>query len=217
MKTKKIMLFVCGLALCFTACDTLNSFLNTNGNSSSSASGNSNSSNYGTSGGSATSLEAAVLAELNFARTKPKEYVAARLQPYAASGSTALKECISEMNKMSPVAALKEGAGLTKTAREWVAVQGPTGETGHGSGSNSFTTRIQKYSKWTQVAENISYGHNDAEKIVRQLLEDNGVASRGHRKNILNQAYTHVGIACGEHKVFRYMCVQDFAANYSAK
>ena len=85
----------------------------------------------------ATEAELAVITEMNYARTKPQEYVSQRLQPLVSSSSgtylTALNECISQMNAMSPLRELAFGQGLYKAAQEWVAEQGKGSSTGHAS------------------------------------------------------------------------------------
>ena len=164
----------------------------------------------------AVKQEREVVEEINFARTQPKEYVKARLQPYVDAGtaSKAMKECINEMKSMAALKPLRVGSGLTLAAREWVALQGPSEYIGH---DMNLPVRLRKYCYFGYYAENISYGYNDAKKIVIQLLEDDGIPSRGHRKNILSQAYTHIGVGFGPHKKYGYMCVQDFAERYKDK
>ena len=49
------------------------------------------------------------------------------------------------------------------------------------------------------AAENISYGKETALGIVLQLLIDDGVASRGHRKNLFGESLGTVGVACDTH------------------
>lgn len=164
----------------------------------------------------ALKLEREVIEEINFARTQPKEYVKARLQPYVDAGkaSDAMKECINEMNGKAPLKPLQVAAGLTLAAREWVALQGPSEYIGH---DMNLPVRLRKYCYFGYYTENISYGRNDPKEIVIRLLEDDGVSNRGHRKNILSKAYTHIGVGFGPHKKYRYMCVQDFAERYKDK
>jgi len=149
-------------------------------------------------------LEKDVLLEINKARTNPRAYAALYLLPFVRSGnaSAAMKECIIEMRDMKAVNALQPGKGLTLAAKEWVALQGPSEYTGHDMNTDP---RIRKHWSCRTWGENISYGYNDARKIIIQLLEDDGVSSRGHRKNILSRAYTHVGVGCGAHKKYNYM------------
>lgn len=161
-------------------------------------------------------LEKDVILEINKARTNPRAYAALYLLPYVTHGtaSNAMKECIMKMKIMKPVVPLQPGKGLTLAAKEWVALQGPSEYIGH---DMNLPVRLRKYCYFGYYAENISYGYNDAKKIVIQLLEDDGIPSRGHRKNILSKAYTHIGVGFGPHKKYRYMCVQDFAERYKDK
>ena len=155
-------------------------------------------------------LENDVFEEINKARTNPKEYAEKYLLPYVKNGSAsaAMTECINEMKAMQPLPPLKFGKGLALAAKEWVNMQGPGGGFGHGN----LGARLHKHGLHPHTqSENISYGYNDARMIVIKLLEDNSDPNRGHRKNILSRAYTHVGIGCGLHRIYRFMCVQDFA------
>ncbi|MBQ9630125.1 MAG: CAP domain-containing protein [Treponema sp.] len=172
--------------------------------------------NQGTVSGDMSTEELEVLAELNFARMQPSEYVKKRLETMNGT-STARTELINELKVMSPLPALKPGAGLTKAAREWVVKQGATSATGHGSGSDSMGNRIARYGNCSGAGENIAYGSKGAVAIIKALLIDENVSGRGHRKNILSKNYTHVGIAIGSHKGYGTMCVQDFATDYRDK
>ena len=161
-------------------------------------------------------LENDVLEEINKARTNPKEYAEKYLLPYVKNGSAsaAMKECINEMKAMQPLPPLKCGKGLALAAQEWVRLQGPSEYIGH---DMNLWVRLAKYCYFGYYGENISYGYNNARKIVIQLLEDDKVPGREHRKTILSRAFTHVGIGCGTHKRYSYMCVQDFAERYKDK
>ena len=47
--------------------------------------------------------------------------------------------------------------------------------------------RIERYAEWRgSLAENMDFGSSDPMEIVVNLLIDDGVASKGHRKNILS-------------------------------
>ena len=155
---------------------------------------------------------------MNYARTKPQDYVTARLQPLVASASgtyrTALEECISEMNAMSALSAYTAADGLYKCAAEWVAQQGATEATGHDS---NLSARFSKYCKWSSWGENCSYGYDTPQKIVIGLLIDDGVEGRGHRKNILSATFTHAGASIGSHAKYTTMCCIDFASGYEEK
>ncbi len=170
----------------------------------------------------ASDSEKAVITEMNYARTKPGEYVTKKLQPLVSKSSgsylTALNECISQMNAMTAIEELSYGQGLYVAAKEWVEEQGKGSSTGHQSGWDS---RIGKYCSYTTAGENIAYGYDSAEAIVIALLVDDGVSDRGHRKNILEMdghgPYTHAGAAIGSHGEYGTMCCIDYAGGYADK
>ncbi len=61
------------------------------------------------------------------------------------------------------------------------------------------------------VAENIFAGCADPEQIIKQLVIDDGVASRGDRANIFNPDFYAVGIGAAPHPDHACMCVLDYA------
>ena len=185
----------------------------------------------------ASELEQAVIDEMNFARTKPQEYVTERLVPQQSNPTvninktstyqSALQECIYEMNSMDALGKLSYSNGLYKAAKDWVDIQGPKGTTGHQEPiSTAITNRISKYCKVTantsSTGENIAYGYTTAKDIVIALLVDDEISDRGHRVNILGQStaaalYTHAGVAVGSHSKYSIMCCIDYAGGYSDK
>jgi uncharacterized protein YkwD len=94
-----------------------------------------------------------------------------------------------------------------------VSDTGPRGIVGHtGSDGSSALVRIQRRDKTLHaVAETISYGKNEARRIIESLVVDDGVSSRGHRKIILTPEYDMVGPSIGTHKGYRNVCVIDYA------
>ncbi len=64
------------------------------------------------------------------------------------------------------------------------------------------------------IGESIYYGPGSARFVVMELIIDDGVADRGHRKSLFNPAFRAAGVACGPHPRFRSMCAIDFAAKF---
>ena len=177
-----------------------------------------------------------VLREVNIARTQPQVYVQ-KLKKYrnlfrgrrillgnnvyllTREGVAAVDEAINFLKRQKPISPLKPSRGLTFAARDHARDQGYRGSVGHnGSDGSSPFDRMNRYGQWKITAgENISYGEYTGEGVIRQLIVDDGVPNRGHRKNIYNAAFKRVGIACGYHKVYRYMCVMDFAGDFQEK
>jgi hypothetical protein len=108
--------------------------------------------------------------------------------------------------KTTPVAgaALKLEAGMSKACEDHVVQTGPVGHVGHtGTDGSQPWDRMDKYGNWQNiVAESLSYGHTTGKGVVAQLLVDDGVASRGHRYNMMNPNHLVTGIFSGMHSKF---------------
>jgi len=182
------------------------------------------------------SLQQEVFSELNRLRKNPRGYVPI-LKRYkqgfkgnrryiseyvvllTQEGVKPVDEAIEFLRKAPALPALKLSAGISRAARDHVLDLGPDGKVGHfGTDGSSPGERLQRYGKPVgYVAENIGFGDPPGRNMVTILLVDDGVPDRGHRKKMLSGRYTQVGIACGEHKVYRYMCVIDFAEKFEEK
>ena len=78
--------------------------------------------------------------------------------------------------------------------------------------------RMRAVGVWAgSSAEVVAFGHDRAPDIVLQLIIDDGVPSRGHRTAIFDPGLTVAGVGCGPHKVYRFMCVVDFAGALMAR
>ncbi|HSV02791.1 MAG TPA: CAP domain-containing protein [Phenylobacterium sp.] len=169
-------------------------------------------------------VEAAVLDELNFARTHPAQY-ARELRRSAARGGEvgyseignedldALAEAIDFLSRQRPLPPLKPSEGLAAAARAHARMQGRTYLVGHVSPDGAtLSERLHAHGVWAGLAaEDISYGYDDPREVVRQLIIDSGVPSRGHRQNIFGAHYQLAGVSCAAHRAWGAMCVIDFA------
>lgn len=173
-------------------------------------------------------IEAAVLAEINFARTRPRDY-AEQLRAYrkffkgrivwypgnpdglrTEEGVRAVDEAIRFLERQAPLEPIAPAILLARAARDHVREQGPSGETGHYSadGANP-RDRVQRRGGGSYVAEVITYGPPSAVEVVRQLIVDDAVPGRGHRKTLFAAEMRYAGVACGPHRGYRVMCVAD--------
>jgi uncharacterized protein YkwD len=184
-----------------------------------------------------------VILEMNKARADPKKYAELYIKPmlqynwggpfgansYLAPGETVytstkegkngIQSCINDLSRRQSMAPLLPAKGLFLAAKDHTNDTGQKGITGHtGSDGSSMGQRINRYGEWNRGAgENISYGHNIGRDIVVQLLIDDGVSNRGHRNNILNRNFRYAGGAIGSHSSFTYLCVIDYANEYTNK
>ena len=95
-----------------------------------------------------------------------------------------------------PARPLQPSMGLHKAALH----QCLRGAVAHSDGS-----RVSVYVNWRGWGENVgpygivnqaSGGATAAARIVNEFIRDRGVADKGHRTNIANPQWTHVGIGC---------------------
>ena len=180
------------------------------------------------------SLARQVLAEISLARSKPVTYAGyirtfrkqfqgkLYVQPDSTTriktseGVLAVDEAITYLSRQKSLPPLAWSDGLAAAAAELAEDQGESGGTGHNDRQNNGPReRVERHGKWErQMAENIGYGPKDARSMVMQLIIDDGVSGRGHRKNIYTAAFGTAGVACGSHPRFGSMCVIDFAGGF---
>ena len=183
-----------------------------------------------------TNLEREVIEELNLARRQPKVY-ADFLAAYSVmfvgnelhepgkiiiltkEGKSAVNEAIKFLKNQKSLPGLTTSKGMSKGASDMVRMQETTIQTGHqGRDGSTFAERISRYGTWNgSCSENIDYGNNNARRIVMALIIDDGVKSRGHRKSIFEPGFRKVGVSCGSHRVYNYMCVIEYAVGYTEK
>jgi len=183
-----------------------------------------------------SSLENAIVYEINMARTNPKGYASflGKWKRYydgellkipgeailmTQEGVTAVNEAIGSMRSTNPASRLNPSKGMSSGARDHVTDQGSSGSSQHkGSDGSQPWDRVNRYGTWEKsIAENIAYGSDKARNIVMHLIIDDGVSSRGHRKNIFNPDFRVIGVACGHHRTYRTVCVITFAGGYKEK
>lgn len=183
-----------------------------------------------------TEIEREVIAEMTLARTQPKRYAtflrqlrshyegnlfkeSGRITIATKEGVRALDQAIAFLEFTPPVGPLEWNEVLFLAARDHARDQSRTTTTGHaGSDGSTMSQRIERYGNWSgSAAENIEYGDSDARRITINLIVDDGVASRGHRRNIFNLDLKTAGAAIAAHRTYRNVCVIDFAAAVSAK
>ena len=164
---------------------------------------------------------AAVIRELNFARENPSLYATfvAESRPFhMIERGRAVDEAVHFLKKARPLPPLTLSSGMSRAAADHCAEQ-IEGQLGHdGADRSSPGDRISRYGTWSATwGENISYGQKNARGIVLTLIIDDGVRSRGHRKNIFNPKFNYAGAAFGPHARYRTVCSIDFAGGYAER
>jgi len=164
---------------------------------------------------------AAVVRELNLARENPGLYasfVAESRPSHMIEHGRAVDEAVRFLKKARSLPPLTLSSGMSRAAADHCAEQ-VDGRLGHdGNDRSSPGDRISRYGTWSVTwGENISYSRKTAREVVLALLIDDGVRSRGHRKNIFNPKFNVAGAAFGPHARYRTVCTIDFAGGYAER
>lgn len=175
------------------------------------------------------SFESAVLSEINLLRADPGAY-ADHLREYrrrirgkvvfdaddnvvemSNEGVRAVDEAIAALDRSLPVGRLQSGNVLAAAAADHAAWQASSGEIGHQARGQGPGERVMARGGGRFVSEVISYGQKTPQDVVRQLVVDDGVPSRGHRHLLLANEYRFAGVGCDSHPRWRTMCAIKLA------
>ena len=172
------------------------------------------------------SLERNTFEFQNYARQNPAgivEKLKVRLAAQTDKTSrmyASIQDAITELSSLSPVSNLIWNKALYKACLDHANDQAKTNQFGHdGSDGSVFTARIARYSDASSYqGENLAAGYSTAEDIIMALIIDDGVSSRGHRKNIYLAAYQYGGIGITKTQpTYGVEAVFDFAGSITNK
>jgi hypothetical protein len=157
----------------------------------------------------ANTLEKAIIAELNRARTDPQGYAAwleTQKQYYQGMllklpgeqpirtnrGLRSLEEAIAFLRKQNQLPPLSSSTALVSTAKQQITAI-----------SNDRTINNEN---------NLVYNKVTPEAIVMQLVVDDGFPERPHRLAIFSQSHQNAGIACSKIPVYNNICAIAYQA-----
>jgi len=182
----------------------------------------------------ASAFERAVVQEMSDARVSPRAYAKhlrelrdafegtlwrrpGRVPLRTEEGVAALDEAITFLEAARPVGPLRFNEGLALAARRHAQDLGPRGALEHaGADGSKLSDRLNRLGTWHGlVAENISTGEPEARQVVIQLLVDDGVPSRGHRRNLFNPELHQAGAGSAPHRDYRVVTVIDYADGFA--
>ncbi len=180
-----------------------------------------------------TAFERAVVQEMSDARVAPKAYAEhlRALRGYfegrlwrlpgqvplrTEEGVAALDEAIRFLETTPPVGPLRFNPGLARAARAHARYLGERGLLSHQSADGSGpAARLDRLGRWqSMVAENISTGEDDPRRVVIQLLVDDGVPGRGHRRNLFHPGLHQAGAGAAPHATYGTVVVIDYADGF---
>jgi uncharacterized protein YkwD len=184
-----------------------------------------------------TAEEQAVVREITKIRMFPREYAKYlralgtrfkgtlwRLRDHppirTKEGRKAVEEAAAFLETVTPIPGVVAfSEGLHQAAMDHVQDTGPKGLFGHkGVDGSSPAQRIGRHGEgWSLTGEVINYGDELPRMTVIQLVIDDGVPDRGHRKNLFNPAFKVAGAAIGPHAEYGTMTVVDLADAFAEK
>ena len=179
---------------------------------------------------SLSALELAVVEEINQARNDPQKFVT-YLEEYrkymkdnvlslpnktklmTIEGMAAIDDAINDLKKMQKGYSFEVSNGLSKVARQQVAdLQENVSLRHFGKDGSGLEKRLMKVGfAGNAASENISYRVDTAREVLLNMIIDDGVKSRSHRKNVFSQTFKLFGIACGTASDKTTVCVAEFA------
>lgn len=158
-----------------------------------------------------TQEEKAVVFYLNLVRLDPKLFSETYLKKYLDStkdNNTYTKSLLKELPLTKPMDVLLPAKDLCAFSKEHATKFGKENKIGHGNFKERIKVIRNNYGGY--MAENCDYGNDKAFDIVMSLLIDENIQNLGHRKNILDPKYKHIGTSIKPHKGYEWNCVMDF-------
>ncbi|MGI8468218.1 MAG: CAP domain-containing protein [Pyrinomonadaceae bacterium] len=178
-------------------------------------------------------VEQSVLDEINAARADPQRYIKYLedykklfkgntvflpdyLQIQTSEGTSVVDEAIEFLKTAPKFAPYKLSGGLNQTSNTQLKDLMENSAIGHlGKDGSDLQTRLTKVGRFTgEYGENITRAAEIPRQIVMMMIIDDGVKSRGHRKNIFSPNFKMVGISFGKGKIGEGLCVVDFAEGF---
>ena len=185
---------------------------------------------------STTAVEINILDEINEARTNPTRYIA-YLEEYKQlfrgntvyfpngtrmttfEGTRGVDDAINFLKALPKTEPFQFSNGLSKPARLQIADLMEDSSLGHtGKDGSDLAKRLGKFGfVGNMYAESlIQYVQNPREMVLTMLIDD-GLKSRGNRKNILSSKFKQIGLAFGKDKKGDSLCIAIFTDSFQEK
>lgn len=181
-------------------------------------------------------LEREIIAETNRLRVNPSAYAdelehllqyydgkllrMPGLPPYeTVEGTVPVREAIATLRRTRPLQVLAPSQGMSRGAKDHAMDLAAHNASGHyGSDGSTHAVRISRYGTWQNSSENVSLSpFESARWHILQLLIDDGVPGRGHRRALLKPEYRITGVGCSSHPAFASVCVMTYAEQYTER
>lgn len=177
-------------------------------------------------------LASNIIAEINFARTKPLEYaeILETDKSYfkdnilyrpeedplrTQEGEAAHNEAIEFLKKIEPLQELEHDSKLSLACQDHAEDIGNNGIYSHeGSNKENISQRVEKHAEWDYfLCQNLDFGARNAREIVILFITGDGDPTRTNRKNLFRSNINFIGAASAPHKGSDIVSVIAYAGN----
>lgn len=182
---------------------------------------------------SSSDIHRTILNEINQARANPQSFIP-DLENYrkifkgntayfangkmvtTIEGTAVIDEAITYLKTLAKLPPYEMSKGLSTAANAQLSDLMENSSLGHyGKDGSDLPTRLRKFGSYgTLTAENITYFAPLARDIVMTMIIDDGIKTRGHRKNIFSANLKQIGSAFGQSKKGENLCVVIFADSF---
>jgi len=150
----------------------------------------------------------------NLCRLNPKLFCQTVLTDYLKNNpdqqveQSFLNNLKNQLSTTKPCEALVPDQQLCEIAKNFAKKMGEQGKTGHAD----FQTRMKPVmAKYNRIGENCDYGNAiGLDAFMHLLIDKSDPVNLGHRKNLLDPAFTSIGVSEQPHKKFQYNFIMDF-------
>lgn len=156
----------------------------------------------------------------NYSRLFPTHFRDSALIPFITGqpglrNNSYTKSLIKTLDQNQVLPFLAPEALLTRVATNHAAdIYQNNGRISHQSSDGTgFANRMRKAGITQCASENISSGKDDALVALLLLYLDIGLPDLGHRKNLLNPAFTQIGVSVIQLQNSQYLMVQDLGCS----
>ena len=181
-----------------------------------------------------TTAEKDVVLALNMVRTDPARYAQLYIKEIISTYRGNLRSCSNgrivrtmegefparqlydELMQRKPTSRLYPVFGMHDVADDLAIEQSMSGKTGHiTQDGNNLQHRIDSHGQWrTTIGETIDYGGTTGFDAINNLLVDDGVSNRSHRKALFEPSFHVVGVSIRRHPVYGTVTVVDYADSF---
>jgi uncharacterized protein YkwD len=176
-------------------------------------------------------LSSHIIEEHNVIRTNPKYYIPI-LRTYIKffqgnilhrpsglivitnEGYKAFAEAVEFLENINPVGQLVNDVRINLACREYVEKLGI--DDSIDDKVSSMADRIENYAEWEGIlSQCVDFGSNNAVDVIINILVDDGVASRIHRKALFAPEAKIIGCSSGKHYKFGVVSVINYLGGTS--